>query len=432
MPTARIRLGQLLVDAKLLRQSDLDEVLALQRTDGRRLGTLLLERGLVNETQLTQVLSHQLSVPWVSLVHIEFSRQLLNLVPHDVAERYCMVPIYVRHVRSQGKTLYVAMDDPSNDEGLRECEKHAGLPVKAMIAPPSDIRNAIRVYYGTKTTAPSIPPPPEPRPSRLPASTPSSDSPSIEVLPSAHVTSLPAPSIEVEMVSVPPTEAPESSSRMTLPELDLVLPDALDMNAPPTITGATSLDLPPETLPDAGASQRFKEAATTNVRVPVVSASEVPSIAERRRQLEMIADDPRPPSQNEAPPSSPMAEIPLPKGRAPRMIALTLLDGTTVSLPAPRKSKSGGDQAPSSAPQFDDVEEPPPSTLNEHTPSGMTARDLVAALRAICHGADPKEILGPSERMEAIVAALLSVMLRKGIVADWEFVDELRKIGHAP
>src|SRR6187549_2441733 len=98
MPTARIRLGQLLVDAKLLRQSDLDEVLALQRSDGRRLGTLLLERGLVNETQLTQVLSHQLSVPWVSLVHIEFSRKLLNLVPHDVADRCCMVPIYVRHV----------------------------------------------------------------------------------------------------------------------------------------------------------------------------------------------------------------------------------------------------------------------------------------------------------------------------------------------
>ncbi|HRI65273.1 MAG TPA: hypothetical protein PK156_13585, partial [Polyangium sp.] len=236
MPNARIRLGQLLVDAKLLRQSDLDEVLALQRNDGRRLGTLLLERGLVNETQLTQVLSHQLSIPWVQLVHIEFSRQLLNLVPHHVAERYCMVPIYVRHVRSQGKTLYVAMDDPSNDEGLRECEKHAGLPVKAMIAQPSDIRNAIRVYYGTKST-PSMPPPPEARASRTSGAAPSSDAPSIEVLPSAQLASLPLPSIELEMVSAAPSEMPESTSRLTMPELDLVLPDALDVNAPPTIAG---------------------------------------------------------------------------------------------------------------------------------------------------------------------------------------------------
>src|SRR5438477_11614925 len=121
MTTQRLRLGQLLVDAKLLSEQALSEVLALQRGDGRRLGTLLVERGLINETQLTQILSHQLSVPWVSLLHIEFSRQLLNLVPHDVADRYCLVPIYVRHVRHQGETLYVAMDDPTNEEGLRPC-----------------------------------------------------------------------------------------------------------------------------------------------------------------------------------------------------------------------------------------------------------------------------------------------------------------------
>ena len=123
--------------AELISAAALDEVLAAQRPDGRRLGTLLVERGLINETQLTQILSHQLSVPWVSLLHIEFSRQLLNLVPHDVADRFCLVPIYVRHVRNQGDTLYVAMDDPSNEDGLEACREHSGLPVRAMIAPPS-------------------------------------------------------------------------------------------------------------------------------------------------------------------------------------------------------------------------------------------------------------------------------------------------------
>ena len=93
MATPRLRLGQLLVDAKLITEPALQEVLGRQGSDGRRLGTLLVEGGFINETQLTQILSHQLSVPWVSLLHIEFSRQLLNLVPHDVADRYCLVPI---------------------------------------------------------------------------------------------------------------------------------------------------------------------------------------------------------------------------------------------------------------------------------------------------------------------------------------------------
>src|ERR1700691_4563663 len=104
MPTPRLRIGQLLVDARLISAAALDEVLAAQRTDGRRIGTLLVERGLINETQLTQILSHQLSVPWVSLLHIEFSRQLLNLVPPHPADRYSLVPIYVRLVRGQGDT----------------------------------------------------------------------------------------------------------------------------------------------------------------------------------------------------------------------------------------------------------------------------------------------------------------------------------------
>lgn len=156
MATARVRIGELLVDAQIITRGQLEEVLALQRDDGRRLGTLLVESGLVTETQVTQILSQQLSVPWVSLYHIDFSRQLLNLVPQDLAEKYCLVPIFVRRVRGLGETLYVAMDDPSDESAQREVSQRAGLPVRAMIAPPTDIRSAIRVYYGGGNDSPSL------------------------------------------------------------------------------------------------------------------------------------------------------------------------------------------------------------------------------------------------------------------------------------
>src|SRR4051794_17140665 len=158
MHHARLRLGQLLVDARILTSEQLEQVLTMQKADGRRLGTLLVEGGLVTETQLTQILSQQLSVPWVSLYHIDFSRELLNLVPREVAEKYCLVPIYVRPVRGQGDTLYVAMDDPQNEDALKDCTQSAGLPARAMIASPSDIRKAIRLYYGGAATSISSPP----------------------------------------------------------------------------------------------------------------------------------------------------------------------------------------------------------------------------------------------------------------------------------
>ncbi|MDI1449477.1 hypothetical protein [Polyangium sp. 6x1] len=461
MPTPRLRLGQLLVDAGLLSQQDLDEVLALQKTDGRRLGTLLVERGHINETQLTQILSHQLSVPWVSLLHIEFSRQLLNLVPHHVAERFCVVPIYVRHVRGQGQTLYVAMDDPSNEEGLRACGEHSGLPVKAMIAPPSDIRNAIRVYYDVQVGAPAVPPAQspsvEPGPIVERDTTPDGTRPealaeaslaAVETPAAPGVAPAEGPSVEVAEVTVSSFELPGSEPERSPPKPQpSAARSAPRTPPPPTTQDAVTLaeaaapvrgkmpsapDVPPPpTLPDPGAQSPQLEEVAARTRVSIVEARPLPPPSERLRRVLEITDDPQPPTLDEGalPPSSePVDTIPEPRGRAPRMIALTLLDGTTISLPAPRKQKQRVPTLaqPAGVPP---EEELPPSTLGaEDDRAGLTARDLVAALRAVCHGADAKEILGPNLRWEAIAAALLSVLLRKGLVADWEFVDELKKI----
>ncbi|MGH7295122.1 MAG: hypothetical protein ACRELB_09325, partial [Polyangiaceae bacterium] len=67
---------------------------------------------------------------------------------------------------------------------------------------------------------------------------------------------------------------------------------------------------------------------------------------------------------------------------------------------------------------------PPGEALSDQ----LTARDLVSALRAVAHGADASEILGTEPRWEAIFSALLSILLRKGLIADWEFVEEFRKV----
>ena len=178
MEPARLRLGELLVDARIITREQLEQVLDLQKNDGRRLGTLLVEQELVNETQLTQIFSQQLSVPWVSLYHVDFSKRLLGLVPAHVANKYCLVPIYVRHVRGQGDTLYVAMDDPTNLEALRECASWSGLPTRAMIASPGDIRRTIEIYYALPTDSTAQPmtvregahrPQPEPAPAPVDA-----------------------------------------------------------------------------------------------------------------------------------------------------------------------------------------------------------------------------------------------------------------------
>lgn len=318
MSTARVRLGELLVEAHIITREQLDDVLSLQKRDGRRIGTLLVEAGLVSETQVTQILSQQLAVPWVSLYHIEFSRQLLNLVPQELAERFCLVPIFVRRVRGLGQTLYVAMDDPSDERAHAEVSQFAGLPVRAMIAPPTDIRSAIRAYYGAGNDSPSL------------------------------------------------SEAVAEVERQS--QVDLEPPPVA--KAPPANPAAAAPPAPPTTLDDDS-------------------------------------------------PEIEVSEIPLPrrgKGKGPRMVTLTLLDGTKVNLPA------------KTAPQRRLPSDPPVSEKPGAAGEALTARDLTAALRALAHGADASEILGENVRWEALFSALLSLMLKKHLIADWEFVEEYKKV----
>tara|TARA_B100001179_G_C18235484_1_gene251801 strand:- start:133 stop:432 length:300 start_codon:yes stop_codon:yes gene_type:complete len=92
-----------------------------------------------------------------------------------------------------------------------------------------------------------------------------------------------------------------------------------------------------------------------------------------------------------------------PSAPGPRFVTLTLLDGTTVRLPA---------KAPATP---------------EPGPRALTASDLVNALLARGQGAEVGDILGEEANWEVLFATLLQLLIRKGVVADYEFVDALEK-----
>ncbi len=150
----RERIGDMLIAAGLVTPAQVDEALQAQRASGNRLGKQLVALGHVSELQLAQALSNQLSIPWVSLERIEFSRELLARVRAELAERHVLMPIYVRSVREQGDTLYVAMEDPTDEAALQQVSQGSGLPVRPMIAAPSDIRRAIDRHYFAESPAP--------------------------------------------------------------------------------------------------------------------------------------------------------------------------------------------------------------------------------------------------------------------------------------
>ena len=141
------RVGELLNAAGLITNDQLLDALREHERSGLRLGEVLVNRGLVDELQLTQILSNQLSVAWVSLPRVEFSDELLTLVPAEVAEQHTLIPVHFRLGPQRQKILYVAMDDPTNVQAMQHVSRITGMHVRPLIAPPSEIRKQIQARY---------------------------------------------------------------------------------------------------------------------------------------------------------------------------------------------------------------------------------------------------------------------------------------------
>jgi hypothetical protein len=189
-------------------------VLDAQRTDRRRLGELVVERGLVHPQQLAQLLSHQMSCPWISLGQLDIAPEVLAKLPREIALEHSVVPVHLRVSKGQ-QVLYVATDDPTDDDALAECVVAAGIPVRPMVAVTEEVRAALARHYGGEMPAES------PGPAASPTAKPAAAKPP------------PPPAARAKKVSI----------RESLDELDVVeiveekprskrAPTVLALNAP--------------------------------------------------------------------------------------------------------------------------------------------------------------------------------------------------------
>src|ERR1700687_5189016 len=107
VPKRRRKLGEVLLEAALLSQEQLDKALEECAKARKRLGEYLVEQNIVSEHESAWRLSHQLGYLFVDLDKEELNPELSSTIPESIAKRYQAVPL-----RLDGKSLTVAMVDP--------------------------------------------------------------------------------------------------------------------------------------------------------------------------------------------------------------------------------------------------------------------------------------------------------------------------------
>ncbi len=141
----RLKIGQLLLQNRLVTESQLQQALKAQRHYGGRLGTNLVELGFISAVDLAKFLAHQLQLP--AATRDEFQHipdEAIKQVSADFAAKYQVIPL------KDEQGLRLAISDPAALESLEDLRFRLGRAVEPVIAPEIWIVAALEQYYGVK------------------------------------------------------------------------------------------------------------------------------------------------------------------------------------------------------------------------------------------------------------------------------------------
>ncbi|MDH3454019.1 MAG: response regulator [Desulfuromonadales bacterium] len=139
----RMRFGEILVEAKVVDDSQLMRALEKQKGTGRRLGQVLEEMGVVTERDIAAALARQFGFKTVgNIARATFSKELLALFDGDTAMNKMLFPL-----KQEGSSLFLAMVNPLDIETIENISFKRGLRVVPCVTTPTEIQSAVNRHY---------------------------------------------------------------------------------------------------------------------------------------------------------------------------------------------------------------------------------------------------------------------------------------------
>ena len=138
----RRRLGEMLVEAGLCTEENVEKALALQSETGRRMGQILVAKAWVSEIDMLEVLSHQLNVAFVKLRAGIFDPKLNTILDKNTAQRLKVMPLF--KIRNQ---IILATSDPQAIPSFDEVEERTKCTVRPVLVQSQEIAEYIENLY---------------------------------------------------------------------------------------------------------------------------------------------------------------------------------------------------------------------------------------------------------------------------------------------
>jgi len=139
----RKRFGEILVEAKVVTEAELQLALARQKGSGKRLGQVLEEMGVATEKDTAVTLARQFGFRTVqNLANYSFPKEVLALFTGDYALKKSVFPL-----KLESKNLYLAMVNPLDMEAIDDISFRTGLRVHPCVTTQAEIQAAVSRHY---------------------------------------------------------------------------------------------------------------------------------------------------------------------------------------------------------------------------------------------------------------------------------------------
>lgn len=138
----KIRIGDLLIENKVISQDQLNQALADQKKSGRKLGRVLIENGYLTEEQLLDFLARQLGIPCVDLRRFHLKPEVVRLIPEVHARRFRVLAL-----EDSRDGLMIGMADPTDIFAYDELSRVLRRPMRLAVVRESDLLKTIDLMY---------------------------------------------------------------------------------------------------------------------------------------------------------------------------------------------------------------------------------------------------------------------------------------------
>ncbi|HSA80651.1 MAG TPA: ATPase, T2SS/T4P/T4SS family, partial [Geminicoccaceae bacterium] len=145
----KLRLGQILIQQKLLTEEQLKSALQDQKQLGRRLGRVLTDKGIITDDQLAEALARQLNLSYVDLKRYNIKREVVLKLPESAARRFRALVL-----EDTGAACQVGMADPTDLTAYDEIARILKRNVEIVVVSGAEVVRALdRIYRRTEQIA---------------------------------------------------------------------------------------------------------------------------------------------------------------------------------------------------------------------------------------------------------------------------------------